>query len=67
MIVSATGLACLFVPRVQRNPISNLQEGAGDLEKRKSEQDGADQPATAPESKSEGNEKPKPESKVRPQ
>ena len=32
-----------------------------------SEQDGADQPATAPESKSEGNEKPKPESEERSQ
>jgi hypothetical protein len=31
------------------------------------EQDGADQPATAPESKPEGNEKPTPESKVRSQ
>ena len=31
------------------------------------EQGGADQPATAPESKLEGNEKPKPESEVRPQ
>ncbi len=37
------------------------------LKKQSSEQDGADQPATAPESKSQGNEKPKPESKVRPQ
>ena len=35
--------------------------------KHKAEQDGADQPATAPESKSEGNDKPKPESEVRPQ
>lgn len=33
----------------------------------KSEQDGAKQPATAPESKPEGKEKPKPESEVRPQ
>jgi hypothetical protein len=33
----------------------------------KGEQDGADQPATAPVSKSEGKEKPKPESEVRPQ
>ena len=32
-----------------------------------SEQDGADQPATAPEAKPEGNNKPKPESEVRPQ
>ena len=31
------------------------------------EQDGTDQPATAPESKSEGKEKPKPEAKARPQ
>ena len=34
---------------------------------RQSEQDGADQPATAPGLKSEGNEKPKPKSDVRPQ
>jgi hypothetical protein len=33
----------------------------------KSEQGGADQPATAPELKSEGKDKPQPESKVRPQ
>ena len=32
-----------------------------------SEQDGADQPATAPESKPEGKDKPKPESEMRPQ
>jgi len=35
--------------------------------KPKSEQDGADHPATAPESKAEGGKKPKPESKGRPQ
>jgi len=34
--------------------------------KSSSEQGGADQPTTAPESKSEGNDKPKPESEVRP-
>ena len=34
---------------------------------KKAEQDGADQPATAPESKLEGNEKPKQESEGRPQ
>ncbi len=33
----------------------------------KGEQDGADQPATVPESKAEGNEKTKPKSEVRPQ
>jgi len=33
----------------------------------KAEQDGADQPATVPESKAEGKEKTKPDSKVRPQ
>ena len=33
----------------------------------KPQQDGADQPATAPESKPEGKEKPKPESEARPQ
>jgi hypothetical protein len=37
------------------------------MKNRISEQDGADQPATAPESKSEGKKKPNPESKVRPQ
>jgi hypothetical protein len=36
-------------------------------ETNKGEQGGADQPATAPESKSEGDEKPKPESERRPQ
>ena len=35
--------------------------------KQPSEQDGADQPATAPESKPEGNKTPKPESEARPQ
>ena len=35
--------------------------------KNKAEQDGADQPATAPESKSEGKEKPKPEAEGRSQ
>jgi len=34
---------------------------------KRAQQDGADQPATAPESKAEGKEKPKPESEVRPQ
>lgn len=33
----------------------------------RAEQDGADQPAAAPESKPEGDQKPKPESEVRPQ
>ena len=37
------------------------------VRKKQAEQDGADQPATAPESKSEGKAKPKPESEVRPQ
>ena len=36
-------------------------------QKRNAEQDGADQPATASESKSEDNSNPKPESEVRPQ
>ncbi len=35
--------------------------------KDKAEQDGADQPATAPESKPDGNQNPQPESEVRPQ
>jgi len=38
-----------------------------DYDKKKAEQGGADQPATAPKSKPEGNEEPKPESKARPQ
>ena len=50
---------------------NQLNQMTGELDlrpqARKAEQDGADQPATAPESKSEGNEKPKPESEVRPQ
>ncbi len=37
------------------------------LSNNNTEQDGADQSATAPDPKSEGNEKPKPESEVRPQ
>jgi hypothetical protein len=37
------------------------------IDKRNSEQDGADQPATAPESKPVGDQNPKPESEVRPQ
>jgi hypothetical protein len=37
------------------------------LSQTSSEQGGADQPATRPESKSEGKDKPQPESKVRPQ
>jgi hypothetical protein len=35
-------------------------------EVRQAEQDGAEQPATAPESKSEGKDKPQPESKAAP-
>jgi hypothetical protein len=38
-----------------------------DVSDKEVEQDGADQPATAPESKAEGKEKTKPESEVRPQ
>jgi len=37
------------------------------LSKKPAEQDGADQPATAPESKSEGKDKLKPEAEARPQ
>ena len=36
-------------------------------DRNKAQQDGADQPATAPESKPEGDRKPEPESEVRPQ
>ena len=38
-----------------------------DAKKKQAEQDGAEQPATAPESKSKGSEKPKPESEGRSQ
>ena len=38
-----------------------------DPQTEEAEQDGADQPATAPESKPEGNQNPIPESEVRPQ
>ena len=43
-----------------------LEENLAEQQKRV-EQDGADQPATAPESKPEGKDKPKPESEVRSQ
>ncbi len=46
---------------------SRSAEGRWSGTMKKAEQDGADQPATAPESKPEGKEKAKPESKVRPQ
>jgi len=47
-------LNLVYILSMQRSPI-------------KSEQDGADQPATAPESRSEGNKRAKPKSEVRPQ
>lgn len=49
--------------RIKSNRLSRLLPK---LEKQKAEQGGADQPATAPESKLKGKDKPKPESEVRP-
>ena len=46
--------------------IANDPFGTRQQETKRVEQDGSGQPATAPESKLEGNEKPKPESEVRP-
>lgn len=53
--VFADVLPAVFIPGIQLFYVTN------------SEQDGADQPATAVESKADGKEKAKPESKVRPQ
>ena len=47
--------------------LRNLLDGITKHNPTKAEQDGADQPATAPESKSAGDEKPKPESEGRSQ
>lgn len=52
---------------IAKDGINLIGEFEAVLRKPKAQQDGADQPATAPESKSEGEEKPKPESEVRPQ
>ncbi|MES2924927.1 MAG: hypothetical protein V4819_25450 [Verrucomicrobiota bacterium] len=51
-----------------RDPVGCLYSGeiGGPLKFEQAEQAGADQSATAPESKPEGNEKPQPESKVAP-
>ena len=43
-----------------------VPENRIEIELTKAEQDGADQPATAPESKPEGNQKPKPKAEARP-
>ncbi len=45
---------------------AGISWGWAGFPKKQSEQGGADQPATAPQLKSEGKEKPKPESEVRP-
>ena len=52
---------------VSRSQFRLIYYQPGYAGKHTSEQDGADQPATAPESKPEGNEKPKPESEGRSQ
>ncbi len=56
-------------PRSQLSPVASLATHDRDcwfyLPKPKSEKDGVDQPATAPESKPKGNAKPKPESEGR--
>lgn len=46
--------------------IESMKAVIGELQKR-GQQDGADQPATAPDSKPEGDEKPKPETEGRSQ
>lgn len=51
---------------LQRYHISKERETSLDTEKNGAKQGGANQPATAPESKSEGKDKPQPESKVAP-
>jgi hypothetical protein len=53
--------------RTEGGPKPRVQQANFILKPLKAQQDGADQPATDPESKSEDNEKPKPESEVRPQ
>ena len=58
-------------PQVTEGIVRQAVEAAGykapNIATTGAEQGGADQPATAPESKSEGDSKPKPESEVRPQ
>ena len=44
-----------------------LEKSAAEGKVKEAEQDGAEQPATAPDSKPEGSQRPKPESEVRPQ
>ncbi|MDP0491419.1 MAG: hypothetical protein Q7Q71_10250 [Verrucomicrobiota bacterium JB023] len=53
-----------FVP-IAPVPIRVVPPAAPTGQNQKGEQDGADQPATDPESKPEGNQKPQPESEVR--
>jgi hypothetical protein len=53
----------LVLSKVSELPVTAEQ----DLRTKQGEQGGADQPATAPKPQSEGKEKPKPESEVRPQ
>ena len=60
-----------YSPEIVRVQLANKKHFDGlvlrRFQHRKGEQDGADQPATGPESKPEDKEKPKPETKVRPQ
>ena len=61
------GLIATFTKFGSGLPVISSARGDFEPAVRRAEQAGADQPATAPESKSKGEEKPKPESKARPQ
>jgi len=66
----ATGLVAIYYLEDSPNPVFTLRLDEAEITLLKpstSEQDGADQPTTAPKSKPEGNENPTPESKERPQ
>lgn len=54
-------------PTITKPLLNRMRAAMDEAEKQMAEPGGADQPATAPESKSQVNEKPKPESEARPQ
>ena len=56
-----------FISILRRKRLEKRPSGDGDIEQSSPQQDGADQPATAVESKAEGEEKPKTESDGRSQ
>jgi WD40 repeat protein len=64
---SPDGQRLIAVSKSGQETIMDSRTGSSLRPTSRGEQDGADQPATAPESKSEGKEKPDPESKGRPQ